>query len=68
MEFGIICPHCGNMSNGKIVDTRPTMFGKRRRRLCEHCGKRFTTIENCVAKQRNYTYKGVTKDESKQTR
>ena len=49
-EIGLFCPYCGKLSNGKIVDTRQTFGGRRRRRICESCGKRFTTIETCPLK------------------
>ena len=52
-EIGIYCPYCGERSNGKIIDTRPTYGGRRRRRVCENCGKRFTTIESCHIKYVN---------------
>lgn len=40
------CPYCENIDI-KVVDSRPTDEGRaiRRRRLCEACGKRFTTYE-----------------------
>lgn len=40
------CPYCENMDT-KVVDSRPTDEGRaiRRRRLCELCGRRFTTYE-----------------------
>ena len=40
------CPYCENIDT-KVVDSRPTDEGRaiRRRRLCEACGKRFTTYE-----------------------
>lgn len=40
------CPYCENVDT-KVVDSRPTDEGRaiRRRRLCEACGKRFTTYE-----------------------
>ncbi|XVG95482.1 transcriptional regulator NrdR [Eubacteriales bacterium KG127] len=40
------CPYCENLDT-KVVDSRPTDEGRaiRRRRLCEDCGKRFTTYE-----------------------
>ena len=47
-DEGIICPHCGKLSNGQIIDTRLVADGKRRRRLCEFCGKRYTTLEKSV--------------------
>ena len=47
-DEGIICPHCGQYSNGDIIDTRPSVDGRRRRRICEHCNKRYTTIEKSI--------------------
>ena len=40
------CPFC-NHENTKVIDSRPTEEGNaiRRRRMCEECGKRFTTYE-----------------------
>ncbi len=40
------CPYCGQESS-KVVDSRPADDNSsiRRRRMCEHCGKRFTTYE-----------------------
>ena len=40
------CPFC-NQDNSKVVDSRPVEYTNsiRRRRMCESCGKRFTTYE-----------------------
>lgn len=40
------CPFC-NQDNTRVVDSRPTDDNSsiRRRRLCDVCGKRFTTYE-----------------------
>ena len=40
------CPFC-NRDNSKVVDSRPVEDTNsiRRRRMCESCGKRFTTYE-----------------------
>jgi transcriptional repressor NrdR len=40
------CPFCDNY-NTRVVDSRPTDENKviRRRRICDKCGKRFTTYE-----------------------
>lgn len=40
------CPFCSN-ADTKVIDSRPTEEGYaiRRRRGCDHCGKRFTTYE-----------------------
>ena len=37
------CPYCGNKS--KVIDSRSTGEGIRRRRECKTCGQRFTTYE-----------------------
>lgn len=42
------CPHCGD-ANSRVVDTRSTGDGIRRRRECETCQKRFTTYEHVAA-------------------
>ena len=40
------CPYCGN-ENTRVVDSRPVDDNTaiRRRRLCDSCGKRFTSYE-----------------------
>jgi len=40
------CPFCGKVED-KVVDSRAAKVGDtiRRRRECEHCGRRFTTYE-----------------------
>ncbi|HEV2175968.1 MAG TPA: transcriptional regulator NrdR [Terriglobia bacterium] len=40
------CPFCGNIED-RVVDSREAKAGDaiRRRRHCEHCGRRFTTYE-----------------------
>ncbi len=40
------CPFCG-YENTKVIDSRPSEESNsiRRRRMCEECGKRFTTYE-----------------------
>lgn len=40
------CPYCGNPDT-KVIDSRPAEDGNsiRRRRVCDDCGKRFTTYE-----------------------
>lgn len=42
------CPHCGE-DRSRVIDTRTTGDGIRRRRACEVCGKRFTTYEHVAA-------------------
>ncbi|MEA3335639.1 MAG: transcriptional regulator NrdR [Chloroflexota bacterium] len=44
----MICPHCGDL-NSRVVDTRSTGDGIRRRRECQICHRRFTTYENVAA-------------------
>ena len=43
------CPHCHSLDT-KVLDTRSQKNGEstRRRRECERCGNRFTTIETIV--------------------
>ncbi len=40
------CPYCG-LDETRVVDSRPSDEGTsiRRRRVCDNCGKRFTTYE-----------------------
>lgn len=40
------CPHC-QKDNNRVVESRSAHGGKwtRRRRVCDSCGKRFTTYE-----------------------
>ena len=40
------CPYCGN-DNSRVIDSRPADDNAsiRRRRICDDCGKRFTTYE-----------------------
>lgn len=42
----MICPHC-NSDNDRVIDSRACDDGRsiRRRRICNHCHKRFTTYE-----------------------
>ncbi|RIK56648.1 MAG: transcriptional repressor NrdR [Chloroflexi bacterium] len=42
------CPHCG-YAHHKVIDTRETGEGIRRRRRCERCDQRFTTYEYVAA-------------------
>lgn len=42
------CPHCGE-DRSRVIDTRTTGEGIRRRRECEVCNKRFTTYEHVAA-------------------
>lgn len=44
------CPFCGK-ENTRVIDSRPADEGSsiRRRRLCDECGKRFTTYEKVEA-------------------
>ena len=45
-KTGLKCPYCGN-DNTRVVDSRPVDDNTaiRRRRLCDGCGKRFTSYE-----------------------
>ena len=40
------CPFCNNQ-NTRVIDSRPAEDNSaiRRRRMCDECGKRFTTYE-----------------------
>jgi len=42
------CPHC-NQKQSRVVDTRESGDGIRRRRQCKSCGQRFTTYEQISA-------------------
>ena len=44
--MNVQCPHC-HKNSSRVVDSRPTEGGEaiRRRRECENCGFRFTTLE-----------------------
>lgn len=42
------CPHCG-YQHSKVIDSRSTSAGTRRRRQCLKCGYRFTTYEHVHA-------------------
>lgn len=50
---GLHCPSCGKRKL-LTVDTRPTRGGIRRRKQCNQCRFRFSTIET-IAKIRNGT-------------
>ncbi len=43
------CPKCGHVRD-KVIDSRTVRDGDviRRRRLCTHCGQRFTTYEEII--------------------
>lgn len=43
------CPSCGH-SSSKVVDSRTSGDGIRRRRVCQSCGERFTTFERIEVK------------------
>lgn len=40
---GFPCPHCG--ARTLVTDSRPTLYGWRRRRKCLGCTRRFSTVE-----------------------
>lgn len=48
MGFIVKCPYCGALDS-RVIDSRSVADGVRRRRLCESCGARFTTIEHVHA-------------------
>ena len=43
LESGAPCPECGGQA--RVVDSRASSYGVRRRRECVACGARFTTYE-----------------------
>ncbi len=45
------CPYCGS-DQTRVVDTRPTSDGIRRRRKCLACGRKFTTVERVAPQLR----------------
>lgn len=49
------CPFC-NYEDTRVIDSRPSVGKKRRRRECPKCGKRFTTYE-VVEKPQLMVYK-----------
>jgi transcriptional repressor NrdR len=43
------CPYCGVVGQSRVLDTGPDSHGGiRRRRECEACGKRFSTLERAI--------------------
>lgn len=57
------CPYC-NQDNTKVIDSRPVEDTNsiRRRRMCESCGKRFTTYE----KVENIPLSVIKKDQTRE--
>jgi len=49
----LLCPYCG-ANDDRVIDSRPAEGGRviRRRRVCERCGRRFTTYERVEHQQR----------------
>ena len=45
VSHGLACPSCRQTDFLRVIETRPTDGGVKRRRLCEYCGHRFTTLE-----------------------
>jgi transcriptional regulator NrdR family protein len=41
----LVCPNCGQRTKTTVVDTRQVDGKIRRTRRCDHCLKRYTTIE-----------------------
>ena len=58
------CPFC-NQDNSKVVDSRPVddTNSIRRRRMCESCGKRFTTYEKVETIPLSVTKKDQTREQ-----
>jgi transcriptional repressor NrdR len=46
---GFVCPWCGASRGHVVVDSRATRDHIRRRRVCMHCNRRFTTNEVAVS-------------------
>ena len=46
----MICPVC-NSEKSKVLESRKSSYGIRRRRECLDCGNRFTTLETIIKKQ-----------------
>jgi transcriptional repressor NrdR len=46
MKFGQVCPKCDGDTG--VIDTRPYKDGVRRRRECQECGYRYSTVEYSV--------------------
>lgn len=46
VRYPVLCQQCGS-TESKVIDSRPSDDGRqiRRRRECEECGWRFTTVE-----------------------
>ena len=40
----MLCPACGD-ENTKVIDSRPDLLGRARRRRCQACGQSFSTVE-----------------------
>jgi transcription elongation factor Elf1 len=43
-EKGMTCPKCAH-AGSSVIDSRPSKWGIRRRRKCDACAFRFTTLE-----------------------
>ncbi|MCD8104752.1 MAG: transcriptional regulator NrdR [Lachnospiraceae bacterium] len=58
------CPFC-NRDNTRVVDSRPADDGAsiRRRRLCDECGRRFTTYEKVETIPLNVIKKDQTREQ-----
>lgn len=41
----MICPHCHREATSRVIVTEVVSNGRRRRRVCDLCAARFTTIE-----------------------
>ena len=49
-ETGLLCPECGSAKQ-RVLESRPSVcgLGIRRRRKCQSCDCRFTTLERATA-------------------
>ncbi|RLD00579.1 MAG: transcriptional repressor NrdR [Chloroflexi bacterium] len=41
------CPYCGG-DKTRVLDTTPSAYGIRRRRVCRTCERRFSTVERAI--------------------
>ena len=53
------CPYCGK-TDTRVIDSRPAEDNNsiRRRRVCDECGKRFTTYEK-IEQMKTYIHQSI---------
>lgn len=52
------CPKC-NHKQTSVIDSRPLSYGTYRRRKCDFCHERFSTVEEEVEAKRNVKEKSI---------